>query len=460
MRFGRRFLWVSTVLILALVNCHPVGPGSERWVYRLMGTGSYPSGQAAVVACGSDGTVYAAGQITFYDAGQVSDTLEVVAVTADGSELYRYHASTGFANGLALDADGNLYVAGGTRNNGTAPDRFLVLSLDPTGAERWAYRYAGDSSSGGSGSSASSVVCGQDGNVYVAGAINGVFAVVSLTAGGQERWRYQWHGVSSFSTGAQSVLWGTDGNLYAGGTLADSGQYRGGYQTFTLASVVSLTPGGVERWVYRRNLPDTGSGSGSALVQGRDGNLYLLCSFFGNTMRYQSMTGVASLTLDGQERWTRDYAAGGGVYSGNGCALARSSDQGVFLGMYVLTDTVSSTSRFSVASLDSGGQQRWRYTHNHVLSYSAGIALTQGDDGNLYCTGSFNEAGRFSLASLSNTGSLRWVYQYATGLFGGQSAALGLAWGSGNVCAGGYSSGYRVGQYFLVVSLSAGGGAD
>jgi hypothetical protein len=451
MRFGRRSFWIFLVLVLALVNCQPTGPGSERWVYRLLGTNGYPFGQATVVACASDGTVYAA--------GQVSDTIEVVAVTADGQArwTYRYRASAGIPYGLALDSEGNLYVAGETQNDGTAPNRLLLLSIDPSGAERWVYLPAGDSGSGGYGSSASSVICGQDGNVYVAGSINGRFAVVSLTASGQERWNCEPAGTGSYSSVAQSVLWGTDGNLYAGGTLVEPEPYPGSNLDLMYASVVSLTPGGVARWVYERSLADSSSSYGSSLIQGADGNLYLLCSYMHVTEPYQSMAGVASLTLDGQERWARDYEAGGSVYDGNAWALARSSDDGVFLGMYSLTDNIGSASRFSVASLDSTGQQRWLYTNNHELSGAAGIAMTTGDDGNLYCAGSFNETGDFSLASLSKTGSLRWVYQYATGLFGGQSAALGLAWGGGNVCAGGYASGYRVGQYFLVVSLSADG---
>jgi hypothetical protein len=461
MRFGRTGGWLVAAGFWCLVNCHPTGPGSERWVYRAIGEGSYPGGQAAVVACGSDGTVYAAGQMSFWYSSQTSDTLEVVALTADGAERYRYHTSSAFASGLALDADGNLYIAGGSQNYGTAPARFLLISLDPTGTERWVYLHANDSTSGGYGNLAYSVVCGQDGNVYAAGSINGVFSVVSLTAGGQERWTYQPADINTaYTTAAQSVLWGADGNLYAGGTMTETVWNQGNEQTITSSAAASLTPAGAERWLYRRTQPNANSSYGSSLIQGAEGNLYLLCSFMRNYGSYQSMTGVASLTIDGQERWTKDYAAGGSVYGGTGWSLARSSDQGVYLGMYILTDTVSSTSRFSVASLDADGQQRWLYSHNHTLSYPAGISLTTGDDGNLYCAGSFNETGSFSLASLSSTGSQRWVYQYAAGLFGGQAAALGVAWGGGNVYAGGYAYGYKVGQYFLVVSLSAGGGAD
>ena len=462
MNFGQRFFWIFAVLVLFLSNCNPTDPGSERWIYRLMGAGNYPSAQASVVACGSDGTVYAAGQISFWNSSEVSDTLEVVALTADGHERYRYHASTGFANGLALDGDGNLYVAGGVSHyTGSASDRFLVRSLDPTGAERWAYLHVGDSMGSGSGSSASSVVCGEDGNIYAAGSINGIFSVVSLTAGGEERWTYQPAGSNPlYSTVAQSLLWGTDGNLYAGGTMTDTGWYQGNYQTFTSSSAASLTPGGVERWIYRRTQPNGSSSYGSSLVQGTDGNLYLLCSFTRSTGSYQSMAGVASLTLEGQERWARDYATSWNMYGSTGRALARSSDQGVYLGVYIPADTVSETSRFSVVSLDAAGEQRWLYSHSQALAYPAGVLLTTGGDGNLYCAGDFSETGRFSVASLGSAGGLRWVYQFATGLFGGPGAANCVAWGDGNVYAGGYANGYNVGQYFMVVSLDAGSGAD
>ena len=458
MNFQQRLFWFFAVLVLLSGNCNPTGPGSERWTYRLIEAGRYYGAQASVVACGSDGTVYAAGQFTLPSSGELSDSLEVVALTADGTERYRYRAS-GFANGLAVDGAGDLYVAGGASRYTGSGDRFQVCRLDPTGTERWVYRHAWDSMGAGGGSYATSVVCGGDGNVYAAGSISGVFSVVSLTAGGEERWTYQPAGVNpSHHTAAQSLLWGSDGNLYVGGTLSDTAFYQGMYQTFTSSSAVSLTPGGAERWTYRRGQPDAGSSYGSSLVQGTDGNLYLLCSFTRNSGNYESMAGIASLTLEGLERWTRDYVTSRNMYGGTGRALAKSADQGVCLGTYVSADTVTETSRFSVASLDADGQQRWLYSHSRELAYPAGMFLTTGDDGNLYCAGDFSEAGGFSLASLNNAGGLRWEYRFATGLFGGPGAANCVAWSDGNVYAGGYANGYNVGQYFLVVALDAGSG--
>jgi hypothetical protein len=451
MRFGRRFFWISTVLLLVQVNCHPVGPGSERWVYRLMGSG-YSGAQAAVVACGSDGMVYAAGQSGYFP----SDTIFVVALDATGKASWTY-TRLGNADAITLGADGNIYVAGSANVPGSYTQSFLVFSLTPAGVERWAFQSAADSSGGTYSDYASAVACGADGNVYAAGAVLGRFAVTSLTAGGQERWTSLKGPAGDYTSYAQSLLWGSDGNVYAAGTLADTA-LRGSAR---YASVVGFTPAGVERWTYSRRTTDTSASEGSSLVQGMDGNLYFMSSLATRNVYFTSLAEVVSLTLDGAERWIHDYVAYGGTYAmGGASALARRADQGVFLGMYESVDTVSPYSRFAAASLDASGQETWSYRHSAKVTAPNALTLTTGADGNLYCCGNFDASDEFSIASLTSSGSLRWVYGYATGLFGGAGAAQSITTGGGDVFAGGFANGYNVGQYFLVVSLSAGGGAN
>jgi hypothetical protein len=451
MRFGRRFFWISTVLILALVNCHPVGPGSERWVYRLMGA-KYANSSAVSIACGSDGTLYAAGQSGYFP----SDTIFVVALDATGKANWTY-TRVGSADAITLGADGNVYVAGSANVPGSYTQSLLVFSLTAAGVERWAFQSAADSSAGTYSDYASAVACGADGNVYAAGAVLGRFAVTSLTADGQERWTSLEGPAGGYTSYAQSLLWGSDGNVYAAGTLADTALSS----SARYASVVGFTPAGVERWTYSRRTTDTSTSEGSSLVQGMDGNLYFMSSLATRNVYFTSLAEVVSLTLDGAERWIHDYVAYGGTYAmGGASALARRADQGVFLGMYESVDTVSPYSRFAAASLDASDQEAWSYRRGTKVAAPNALTLTTDADGNLYCGGNFDASREFSIASLTASGSLRWIYSYATGLFGGGGGAQSVTTGGGNVFAGGFATGYNVGQYFLVVSLSSGGGAD
>ena len=446
MNFGRRSFWIFLVPILALVNCHPTGLGSERWVYRLFDQSGYGAGAAAVVF-GRDGTAYVA--------GRTQQTIVVVALNSAGIEQWQYRFDTlGIgalqANYLTLGKDGNLYVTGMTGSYGSTGPGFLVGSLTTAGVLRWTC-WRADSSYG---NGAASVVCGDDGNIYAGGTLHGSFAVMSLTADGQSRWTYERAGFQAAGTSATQVIWGADGNLYVGGILEDTWPAHVG--------VVSLTPDGGERWVYSQAATEGWVNAGVSLAQGPDGNLYALgVHSWLNGSVYGGELAAISLTLDGQERWVKTCAAASNTYYGAGAgALACGPDTNVYLAFYQPADSGHFNARFSVLSLTGAGEQRWSYAHDRTMQGSSAPSIVMGDDGNLYCAGSLNEAGRFSLASLTGTGNLRWVYQHSAGLFGGQAAALGLAWEGGNVCTGGYADGYKVGQYFLVVSLSAGGGAD
>jgi hypothetical protein len=447
-RFGMRFVWVFSALVLLLGSCHPTGPGTERWVYRLYdrnGSGA----SAAAVAFGGDGTAYVA--------GRTQSTIVVAALNSSGVEQWQYKFDT-LATGaldvscLTLGKDGNLYVAGKNENYGSTGPKFLVSSLTAAGVFRWTYLRA--DSSGLYGNGAASVVCGDDGNIYAAGALHGSFAVVSLTADGQLRWTYERANPNGITASASQVVWGTDGNLYVGGNPGDT--------TMAEIGVVSLTPAGSERWSYRLS-SSTGWANGDAkLAQSADGNLYAVGSTtWIDSSDYASRIAVIGLTTDGQQRWVKFYRSGGNPYNGNSAdALVCGSDQNVYLAFYPPGDSGYYTSRFSVLSLNSGGEENWRYSATKVLSYVNAPSILLGGEGSVYCSGSFDAGNEFGVISLTSSGALRWKYRFATGLFGSYSNARAIAWSNGTVCAVGDADGYNVGQYLLVVSLDAASGAD
>ena len=99
-----------------------------------------------------------------------------------------------------------------------------MISLTPSGTERWVYTYDG---SGNGTDFARSVVVGLDGHIYAAGFSEGSgtgadFTVVSLTSSGVERWVYTHNGSADTIDYACSVVYGADGNIYITGWSYDS----------------------------------------------------------------------------------------------------------------------------------------------------------------------------------------------------------------------------------------------
>jgi hypothetical protein len=172
---------------------------------------------------------------------------------------------------VAVGSDGNVYAAGHMDMGATGPD-IAVISLDTSlFSQRWFYSY----DHAGGMDQARALLCGSDGNVYVAGccfladSAGVAFIVLSLTGGGQFRWVYADTGghAAAFNV-AGGLAEDTAGNIYACGMIA------GTESTHMDAVVTSLTAGGDLRWTYRYARPDTGSDYFGSIAMGPDGNLY------------------------------------------------------------------------------------------------------------------------------------------------------------------------------------------
>jgi len=207
--------------------------------------------------------------------------------------VYRYNGPGNYDDGawsIVMAADGNVYLAGETSGIGTGKD-FTVISLDTSGTERWVYRYNGP---GNGEDVAYSIATGPDSNVYVAGwslasGTSTDLAVISLTPAGAERWVYRYNGPGSGLDAARAVVVGADGNLYAAGSSLGSG-------TNWDLVVISLTRSGGQRWVYRYNGPEDHRDEAYAIVMGADTNLYVAGASVGSGTYYDFT--VIGLTRD------------------------------------------------------------------------------------------------------------------------------------------------------------------
>lgn len=248
--------------------------GSERWVYRYDGADHQSDGAWSLVY-GADGNIYAAGYI---GVSSFLDYLDfgVISVTSSGSErwVYQYDGvgpmpnSADEAKAIVWGADSNVYVAGYSDRSSTGID-FTLLSLTPTGSERWVYQYARPQGNFNNGEAANSIVYGADGNIYAVGytdscespASNSDFTVISVTSTGSERWVYWYDG--GYLDWANALVYGADSNMYVAGMSFYSNR---------AFAVVSLTSSGSEQWIY---IYDTSwVDEAYAVVYGADGNIY------------------------------------------------------------------------------------------------------------------------------------------------------------------------------------------
>ena len=432
---------VVTVIVVLLFSCS--WAQTERWVYCYHGPNDNAD-EALSVVYGRDGNIYAAGFVS----DSAENDIAVISLTTNGVQrwIYTYNGSGNYldiAHRIICGPDSNLYLAGSSQGAGTEFD-FVVLSLRPDGAERWVYRHDGTAHDW---DAAYALVGGLDGNLYVAGTTcdtltNDDFTVISLTPDGTERWEYTYNGPDDMFEEAVAITCGGDGNLYVAG-----GGFGGGTEDLV---VVSLTPQGHERWVYRYDGPGQSWDRATDIVWGADGNIYVSGWASSTEGGYDFL--ILSLTPAGSERWVYRYdspahgldqafeliyAPDGNLYSAGGT-----------WGMETGAD-------LTVISLTPAGGERWVYRYPGPKSDRA-HSIVYGTDGNLYTAGTIcaTDSFDFVVLSLRPDGAERWIYRYNREE-NSPDEAYDLTWGDdNNLYVAGYCWKRGNGRDFTVVSLN------
>jgi len=301
---GFTFTFASGVTDFIVVSL--TSAGGVRWIYTYDGGGNPWNGANSVIY-GPDNYIYAAG----YCGGTSNDIdFAVVCLDTAGNEEWIYkHNGPGNDDDEAMSIiygnDNNLYAAG--YSSGVSSDSdFVVISLTTSGNENWVYRHNG---SGNSADQANSIAYSVANNIYAAGfacntGTDNDFTVISLTPSGSERWVYTYNGPGDFIDEALSITCGSDSNIYAAGYSFGSGTR----EDFT---VVSLDQNGEELGVYRHNGTRNLLDQANSIIYGPDSFVYAagMC-FNNNTVVDLTVISLDPSTLEITEDEQQDIAAG------------------------------------------------------------------------------------------------------------------------------------------------------
>lgn len=298
-----------------------------EWV-RQFGAPEYVSGLPTAdgiqsVAVDVSGNVYVTGCTGGALTGQTSSGLDdafVRGYDASGNELWtRQFGTSGWdrAQSVAVDADGNIYVAGYTDNvfpgqtSSGSGDAF-VRKYDASGNELWTIQFGTSS-----WDEADSVAVGASGNIYVAGYTSGALPgqssfgasdafVRKYSSSGSVIWTRQF-GTSTYD-GASGVAVDALGNVYVAGYTdgALPGQTSFGDLD---AFVRKYNSSGSERWTRQFGTSDVDTVRGIAVDAA--GNAYVGGLTFG-TLPGQTSSGemdafVRKYNSSGSAIWTRQF---------------------------------------------------------------------------------------------------------------------------------------------------------
>jgi len=423
----KRIIFVLVVMLVPIM----LFAQTQRWVYRYSAPGNPGYDSAYAIAYGDDGNIYIAGR-SVNSAGNPDFT--VISLTPTGTErwVYRY-ISPNYWEGAYLityGPDGNIYAVGTINNDSTILDNcdIAVVSLTPTGTLRWIYYYDGTYHGE---DFPYSVVCGRDSNIYVCGYCTNSsplwedFTVLSLTPAGTQRWVYTYDGVGPGLDHARSLVYGLDGNIYIAGTTSSSAS---NYNDFT---VMKFSSSGTQRWMYKYDWPNAPDVA-YAITYGTDNYIYAAGEIYGGSGYSYDFT-VIKIDTSGTQQWVYRYAGTVNDWD-EARAIIYGSDNNIYAAG--TTWNTGTGNDITVISVNQAGNENWVYKLSNSTGWDYAWSLARIQNGNIYVAG---DDGNFTTVNLTSVGSPRWVHIYNGPASGG---ARSLVFGDdGNLYIAGYGEG-------------------
>ncbi|MCK5796699.1 MAG: SBBP repeat-containing protein, partial [Deltaproteobacteria bacterium] len=340
-----------------------------------------------------------------------------------GQPWSKHLSSTGDAvgYGVAIDAQGNIYVTGRFQGNAdfgggalltSAGDFDIFLaSYTAKGALRWAKRFGDAEEDLGY-----DIALDPSGNIAFIGEFQGTtnlggkslvsagkrdVVIASFTSAGAHRWSK--HFGDSHGDSGRGIAVDRQGNLYITGHNAGTIDFGGGVLTSAGSEdgyLASLTSQGAHRWSKRFGA--TGWDMGRKMAFDNAGHLLLIGSFHGSTVLsgtpLTSAGGsdlfVASFTTGGTLRWAKRFGGTGDEY---GRAIAiDAQDRLTITGRFMDSIdfgggklTSAGDRDIFMAGLKVDGTYRWARSFG-AMGFDYGEAIVASPQGDVFLAGQFS----------------------------------------------------------------------
>ena len=271
--------------------------GTQVWASRFNGTGN-DDDIASAIALDRKGNILVTGK-SMNAAGKFQ--YATVKYDKAGNELWVQNyagpaATEDDPNSLAVDNNGNIYVTGQSKGDGSDFD-YATIKYSPEGAQLWTARYNGPSNSV---DQASKVVVDSAHNVYVTGASKGSgtnydYATLKYSPAGVQLWVARYNGASSGVDKATDLAVDANGNVFVTGS-SEVSSGKSDYAT------IKYSPEGVQLWAQRYDGPNAGDDDANALALDANGDVYVTGQSKGSGTGYDFAT-VKYLGGDGTQAW-------------------------------------------------------------------------------------------------------------------------------------------------------------
>ncbi len=318
---------------------------------------------------------------------------------------------------MKVDAGGNVYIAGKSFDANTSWDYFTA-KFNTNGEQVWEARYNGPDSRS---DYANAIAIDNVGNVYVTGTSGGKetsndWATIKYSKSGVEQWVTRYNSGTGLSDEASRLVIDGEGNVYVAG-LSASG---------TRMTTIKYDNSGVQLWIAHYDSLDNVRYPTEILID-NVGNLYTTGFFYrgwtsiGRTVKYNS-SGVQQWAIDGADDIAVDdsgyvYATGGYMHG-----TAKYTPSGVLVwgtgagGHSLLLDQDGSVfvQSFYAGSIGKiiGGTLQWEVVPISVW-FAYGFCLDSYGSAYISGYGGFSSDGTLPYSAKVNTsGIVEWMIKY------------------------------------------------
>jgi hypothetical protein len=244
--------------------------GGTLWLRKY--DGAYKCDQAYAIARDDSGNVYVTGKSKVDVNG--FDYL-TIKYSPDGVQRWtaRYNNSNGngwdMAYALAVDDNGNVYVTGSSYDLNTYYD-CTTVKYNSSGVQQWVRRY---SYQGNQSDEGDAIAVDASGNVYVAGrSISSTtswdYVTIKYNAGGTQQWAKRYNGMANYDDQATGIGLDDSGNAYVTGKSGIGSFY---YQYAT----VKYLSDGTQDWERTYIGPANLTAAANAIVVDKHNNVYV-----------------------------------------------------------------------------------------------------------------------------------------------------------------------------------------
>jgi uncharacterized delta-60 repeat protein len=308
------------------------------------------------------------------------------------------------AASVAVDAAGNVYVAGTSTGAGSGYD-YVVIKYNSSGSTDWVARYNG---TGNGEDNAYLVRVDNSGNVYVSGSSTGTgtgldYAIVKYNSAGVQQWAARYNGPGNAVDEVYSLQVDNIGNVYITG-------YSNGGATMDDIATIKYNSAGAEQWVRRYNGSANNDDYGNSLVLDAAGNPIVTCA------STETASDIDFLTIkydaSGNQQWTAFYNG-----PGNDEDFPSSNTIDAAGNFYVVGYSVGiGTERdYCIVKYNSSGQQQWASRYDGPDGWDEAFNVVVDNSGNVYITGNSAGVGTgddYCTIKYNSSGAEQWVARY------------------------------------------------